>query len=67
MRGKSCTVCSAQPGWHCLIGSPRPEQKFHTRRQDRGMTQYRNDYGKAPWPEEREPGVCYSTIVGLCV
>lgn len=66
MQAKTCSTCDAQSGWHCLIAHPRPGQKFHIRRQDKGAWHLQQDQGNAPWPEEREPDVCYSTIVGLC-
>jgi hypothetical protein len=56
-----CKACRAQPGQEC---TGRMTARFHQPRQDAGMRHGRLDYGKAPWPEDRIKGECYSTLPG---
>ncbi|MGA5843519.1 zinc finger domain-containing protein [Streptomyces pseudogriseolus] len=39
-----------------------PLHLMHISRQDAGHRHYQRDLGKAPWPEDREPGRRYDTL-----
>ena len=62
---QSCPTCKARPGEPCVmrIGT-RKYREYHLPRYDRGRAHYQRDFKNAPWPEDREPGKCYSTIGG---
>ena len=67
-----CPVCRAEPGEPCDAPNkisvaarhhdPDPIHLLHAARQDRGIAHYRRDIGRAPWPEDRVPGVGYGTL-----
>jgi hypothetical protein len=58
-RRASRNALLAQVGGEPETYSEAPQ---HGTRQDAGHRHYLRDLGKAPWPEAREPGRCYSTI-----
>lgn len=41
---------------------PRVTDVSHSQRYKAGIAHHLRDIGKAPWPEDREPGKCYGTI-----
>lgn len=67
-----CPTCKAEPWTDCdapkknleadRLQVIEPSDRQHVRRQDAGSRHYRRDFGKAPWPEDRVPGVDYSTV-----
>ena len=59
--GQICPVCGASPGQPCEM--KRNKHRFcHHGRFDLGLRHRQRDIGKAPWPEERDPEVDYSTL-----
>lgn len=69
-----CPTCKAKPWNECNAprkiakanryppGSIKPYNRQHITRIKLGNAHYLRDVGNAPWPEERRPGKCYSTI-----
>lgn len=57
-RAQRCPTCKANSGEPCRATSV----EFHSARVSAGIAHYNSDVGRAPWSEDRTPGVCYSTI-----
>lgn len=58
---RPCPTCKA-PRWTPCEAPRKTPGVSHVRRSDAGSRHYRRDFGNAPWPEDMEPGKCYSTI-----
>lgn len=55
-----CPVCRARRGQLC--DAPRKGGRFHVARQDAGRVHYERDLMRAPWLEDRVPGVRYDSL-----
>jgi len=67
---RRCPTCKAPVGTYCDVRASKglitsAASRCHAPRIDRGLVHYHRDVVKAPWPEEREPGRCYSTLPGV--
>jgi hypothetical protein len=65
--GKRCSYCKAEPWQPCTpkpsIGSGgKGSIRVHAPRWNAGTRHRGSDIEKAPWPEDRIPGISYSTI-----
>lgn len=61
MLAHRCPTCRADPGAPCTAPN-KPGHPWHAARQDAGIRHYMRDAGRAPWPEDREPGARYDTL-----
>ncbi|MFD3698505.1 hypothetical protein ACFWUZ_20540 [Streptomyces sp. NPDC058646] len=66
---QGCATCKAKPGILCV--APRkaaaavptdPITRLHSARQKAGMRHKELDVGRAPWPDQRQPGRRYDTL-----
>lgn len=61
--GRECPVCHAAVGVRCTVDG-HANRPAHARRSDAGDRHWFRDAGETPYPEDREPGRCYSTLPG---
>lgn len=59
---RPCYQCCADAGVPCSRKRSTGMTGTHALRLGPAQAHERRDQGKAPWPENREPGVCYSTL-----
>jgi ribosomal protein S14 len=58
-----CERCGAPPGVRCVVAG-HPNRSAHAKREEAARRHWTRDLAESPWPEEREPGACYSTLPG---
>ena len=56
-----CPRCRAEPGEPCDAPN-KPAYPWHVARVDAGIRHYYRDVARAPWSEDRIPGVRYDSL-----